>query len=234
VGEIEAVTATGDPPGDRPDLELVVQLRASGARRAELRLRSGPAEPARLILQGTSAYLTLEFDPRLEQPAQLIRHAPSAAETLVALPTWDPHEATYSVLAASRARQTVPSLPSPSLHDATRAMELSEATVRSLRRGRTVDLYYEPISEQATFKSVMTSTGCVIFLVALLLLPLSLAGPPLGLDWTIFIAYLIPPALVIFVVLQTLRLAVRDPSARDRGQSPIAEDGSPPGPPAAS
>ena len=28
VGEIEALTATGDPPGEDPDLELVVQLRA--------------------------------------------------------------------------------------------------------------------------------------------------------------------------------------------------------------
>ncbi len=30
LGEIEALTATGDPPGDDPDIELVVQLRADG------------------------------------------------------------------------------------------------------------------------------------------------------------------------------------------------------------
>ena len=41
IGEIEALTATGDPPGQHPDLELVVQLRAAEARRAELRAWSG-------------------------------------------------------------------------------------------------------------------------------------------------------------------------------------------------
>ncbi len=37
IGEIDALTATGDPPGERPDLEVVVQLRAGEGRRAELR-----------------------------------------------------------------------------------------------------------------------------------------------------------------------------------------------------
>ncbi len=92
-------------------------------------------------------------------------------------------------------------------------MELAEAAVRSLRRGRTVELHYEAISEEATFKSVMTSTGCLILIAILFVLPLSMAGPPLGLKWTLFIPYLIPPVLVIFVVMQILRLAVRKPNA---------------------
>jgi myo-inositol 2-dehydrogenase/D-chiro-inositol 1-dehydrogenase len=94
-------------------------------------------------------------------------------------------------------------------------MEVAEATVRSLRRGRTVDLHYEPVSEEANFKSVMTSTGCMILIGALVAVLLALSGPPLGYHWTIYIAYLIPPILVIFVVLQTLRFAIRpsDPVA---------------------
>ena len=88
-------------------------------------------------------------------------------------------------------------------------MELSEATARSLRKGRTVDLHYEAISEEASFKSVMTSTGCMLIIGALLIIPLALAGPPLGLNWTIYIAYVIPPVLVLFIILQTLRFAVR-------------------------
>ena len=90
-------------------------------------------------------------------------------------------------------------------------MELAEATVRSLRRGRTVDLHYEAITEEANFKSVMTSTGCMILIGALVAVLFALSGPPLGFNWTIFIAYLIPPILVIFMVLQTLRFAVRTP-----------------------
>jgi myo-inositol 2-dehydrogenase/D-chiro-inositol 1-dehydrogenase len=94
-------------------------------------------------------------------------------------------------------------------------MELAEATVRSLRRGRTVELHYEPISEEANFKSIMTSTGCLLFLASLFVLPLALAGPPLGLSWMIYIAYLIPPLLALFVIMQTLRLAVRRPIASE-------------------
>ena len=86
--------------------------------------------------------------------------------------------------------------------------------MRSLRRGRTVDLHYEQISEESNFKSVMTSTGCMILLAALFAVIFALAGPPLGYPWTIYIAYLVPPILVIFVVLQTLRLAVKKPDSR--------------------
>jgi len=224
LGEIEALTATGDPPGDQPDLELIVQLRAALGRRAELRIWSGPDEPSRLSFLGTAGSLTLEFDPRFQQPARLIRRMSSAAEHRQELAPWDSYEAIISVLAASRARRAGPDLPCPNLHDATRAMELAEATTRSLRRGRTVDLYYEPITEEAGFKSVMTSTGCLILLGALCTLPLALAGPALGMNWTIFIAYLIPPILVIFVLLQILRFAVRKPgeseSAQKRDEKP--------------
>ena len=101
-------------------------------------------------------------------------------------------------------------------------MELCEATVRSLRRGRTVDLHYESISEESNFKSVMTSTGCMILVGALFAVMFALAGPPLGFHWTIFIAYLIPPILVIFVILQSLRFAVRTPEASERTSQPTS------------
>jgi myo-inositol 2-dehydrogenase/D-chiro-inositol 1-dehydrogenase len=209
LGEIEALTATGEPPGDHPDIELMVQLRAVLGRRAELRLWSGSEEPSRVALLGAGGSLTLEFDPLFQQPALLIRRASSGQEHCEELERWDPHEAIFAVMTASTARRGGPELPSPNLQDATRAMELSEATTRSLRRGRTIELYYEPITEEANFKSVMTSTGCVILLIALFVLPLALAGPALGWNWTIFIAYLIPPVLVIFIVMQVLRFAVR-------------------------
>jgi hypothetical protein len=45
-----------------------------------------------------------------------------------------------------------------------------------------------------------------------------MAGPPLGMPWTLYIPYLILPALVLFVVMQTLRLAIRR-----RGTTPSAD-----------
>jgi myo-inositol 2-dehydrogenase/D-chiro-inositol 1-dehydrogenase len=212
LGEIEALTATGDPPGECPDVELIVQLRATGSRRAELRIWAGPAEPARLTLLASDGSLTLELDPARGRPDRLIRQNPPRDPLMTQLPPWDAHQAIFSVLAASMGRRGVTDLPSPSLHDGTRATELGEAVVRSLKRGRTVELHYESISEEATFKSVMTSTGCLIILGSLLLLPLAMAGPPLGLTWTLFIPYVIPPVLVLFIIMQTLRLAVRRPN----------------------
>ena len=52
LGEIEALTASGDPPGVYPEYELVVQLRAAEGRRAEVRVHSArraggrPASPS--------------------------------------------------------------------------------------------------------------------------------------------------------------------------------------------
>jgi predicted dehydrogenase len=213
LGEIQALTATGDPAGDRPDIELVVQLRTADSRRGEVRIRSGPPEPARLILLAADGSMTLEFDPWFEGPARLARHTPPSPPQVTELAPWDAHKAILSVLSTSLARRGDPDLPGPSLHDGTRAMELAEAAIRSLRRGRTVELHYESISEEATFKSVMTSTGCLILIAMLVLLPLSMAGPPLGFKWTLFFPYLIPPVLVIFVIMQILRMAVRRPNA---------------------
>jgi predicted dehydrogenase len=209
IGEIEALTATGDPPDTRPEIELVVQLRAAHAQRAEVRIWSGPDEPARLTLLGSQGSVTFELDTLLAQSARLIRRVTHQAEQVEEFEPWDAHDAICSVLEASRTVRSGTDFPSPSLHDATRAMELTEATVRSLRRGRTVDLHYEPITEEATFKSVMTSTGCVILMGALVAVLVALSGPPLGFNWTIYIAYLIPPILVIFVMMQTLRFALR-------------------------
>ena len=103
-------------------------------------------------------------------------------------------------------------------------MELSESVVRSLRRGRTIDLHYESISEESSFKSIMTSTGCLILLGSLLVLPLALAGPALGVNGTIYIAYLIPPVLVLFAVLQVLRFGIRRPGGT-LGRNHVAEGG---------
>ncbi len=227
VGEIEALTATGDPPGEDPDYELVVQLRASESRRAEVRIRSETAGPARLTLQAANGSLTLEIEPADERGCRLIRQAAPRAPEVIELEPWDPHEAIFGVLLSSVGRHEGANLPGPNLQDATRTMELAEAAVRSLRRGRTIELHYEAISEDATFKSVMTSTGCMILLAMLFVLPLSMAGPPLGLKWTLFIPYFILPILVIFVVMQLLRLAVRRPApsssvdpARDQESRP--------------
>lgn len=207
VGEIEAVNASGDPTGDRPTESLVVQLRAAGGRRAEVRLWVGPPEPSRLILSGGGITLTLELPPRLDGPSRLVRREVDGRETVTEFGPWDPHAAALGVLAGATSGQTV----HPDLADGTRATEVAEGVARSLRRGRTVDLHYEEVSEAGTFKSVMTSLGCLLLLGILVTIPLALAGPALGMPWTVYVGYLIPPVLVGFALVQLFRFAIREP-----------------------
>jgi myo-inositol 2-dehydrogenase/D-chiro-inositol 1-dehydrogenase len=212
LGEIEAVTATGDPPGARPTESLIVQLRGRENRRAEVRIERAPEGPApaagRLVINNAAGALTLEHSPTWDGPARLIRRTTAGGEAVTELEPWDPHAAMLAVLieAASGRDRDV----RPNLLDGTRAMELAEATVRSLVRGRTVDLHYEEISEAATFKSVMTSVGCLVFLAVLVVLPAALVGPPLGFPGTVYLAYAIPPILVLYILGQLFRFALRD------------------------
>jgi myo-inositol 2-dehydrogenase/D-chiro-inositol 1-dehydrogenase len=205
LGEVEAVTATGSPPGPVPTEELVVQLRAGESRRAEVRVWSGPPGPSRLSAHGAAGTLTLEYDPAFRSPARLTQSTAGGTETARELGAWDPHAALLGALAAPASGGAS----GPTLLDGTRATELAEAVVRSLRRGRTVDMHYEEISESGTFKSVMTSLGCMLLLAILVVLPAALIGPALGVRWTVYLAYVIPPVLVAFVVLQALRLGIR-------------------------
>jgi myo-inositol 2-dehydrogenase/D-chiro-inositol 1-dehydrogenase len=223
MGEIEALTASGDSAGERPETELVVQLRAAEGRRAEVRISvATPSEPSRLTVSGSNGSLALEYDRRLLIPARLIRRfGASAHEEIDELEPWDAHEAIIGAVLFSMEHRDGAGRPTPgpTLHDGTRAMELSEAVIRSLRRGRTIELHYESISEESSFKSIMTSTGCMILLGALLILPLALAGPALGVSGTIYLAYIIPPVLVIFAVIQILRFGIRRedvPAANER------------------
>ncbi len=71
LGEIEAVTATGDPPGDRPTQSLVVQLRARDARRGEIRIVGSTTEPARLVISAAEGTLTREHVPSYHGQSQL-------------------------------------------------------------------------------------------------------------------------------------------------------------------
>ncbi len=205
LGEVEALTATGDPPGDRPTEALVVQLRGAGGRRGEIQLRAGDAgETATLTVVCAEGTLAFEHDPEWLGPSRLVGRGPGDAGRVDELPPWDARAAVMAALTAAVGGVAT----RPDLLDGTRAVELAEAAGRSLRRGRTIDLHYEEVSEAANFKSVMTSLGCLVIVGVLVVLPLALAGPALGLPWTIYLAYLILPALGIFILLQGLRLAL--------------------------
>lgn len=208
LNEVEAVTATGDPHSEAAPQTLLVVARVPENRRAEVRLWIGQPEPARLILAGERGSLTFEFDPSFDGPAYLVRKVPPEPETRTELDPWDPKAAMLDLFTDAAGGAEV----HPDLLDATRTLELAGAVAQSLTRGRTIDLHYEDISETSNFKTVMTSTGCVLLLCTLVVLPLALVGPVFGLVWTLYLAYAIPPILVLFMLLQMFRFALRKES----------------------
>jgi predicted dehydrogenase len=207
LGEVLSLTALGDPPGDHPTRSLTVQLRGTQGRMAELRLTaSGPDSPARIVLTGGTGSLTLEVSPGWAGPSLLIGPGGRSTE----LPPWSPRGALLEIFTlAVSGRPT-----RPNLIDGTRAMELTSAARRSLRRGRSIDLHYEEVSEANNFKTVMTSVGCMVLLGILVALPAALVGPALGIGQTIYIAYAIPPILILFAMLQFLRLVLKPSRAK--------------------
>lgn len=217
IGEVRAVTAAGVPPGDRPTESLTVHLRGESDLHAEVRLSLGPREPARLIVPTEGGSLALEHDPDFHGPARLVRRSAREGESVTELGTWDARAAILRALAEAGPERE----PDPSLLDGTRAMEVSEAAARSLRKGRTIDLAYEEMSELGNFKSVMTSVGCALLLGTILLLFVAAAAKSLGFDQGVYIAWIVPPLLVIFVLFQLLRYGIRTPA---RGE-PARKDG---------
>ncbi|WZO98923.1 hypothetical protein EP7_000514 [Isosphaeraceae bacterium EP7] len=208
LGEVEALSANGDPLGVRPTSRLLVPLRGPGGRAAELRIETGHARSARLAVGLPQGSLVWEFDPGFRQPSRLFRRDHDGGETVETYDDWDPHAAMLDALTSAVAGAE----PSPGLIDGTRTLELASAVVRSLKRGRTIDLHYEEISEEGSFKSVMTSMGCLVLMGSLFSLPIALAGPAIGMPWLIYLAYLIPPALVVFLLMQCLKLVLRKPA----------------------
>jgi myo-inositol 2-dehydrogenase/D-chiro-inositol 1-dehydrogenase len=68
-------------------------------------------------------------------------------------------------------RQAGRRMPGADWDDACRSVELLENVDISKRRGKTIQLHYEDISEENTFKSLMTAGGCLILILLVVLLP---------------------------------------------------------------
>lgn len=84
-------------------------------------------------------------------------------------------------------------------------LELVEAVERSARKGRTVELYHEEASEEATFKGLMAAGGCLLLMLAI---GLAIAAATFG-RFRLMIANAWPYALLIvlavFLGLQLLK-----------------------------
>jgi len=113
------------------------------------------------------------------------------------------------------------------LDAASATLELCEATARSIRRRRTVDVHFDAGTERSVFKSQMTAMGCGVLTWLLLgMVAYLIAGQLLTLpDWawhTARILWMVP--LVLFLVAQMLLPLTRDRGGNLRGGRSSADD----------
>lgn len=97
-------------------------------------------------------------------------------------------------------------------------LELVEAVERSLRKGRTVELFHEEASEQGTFHGVMAAGGCLLLMLSI---GTAIAATMLG-KFQFAVAnawpYALLAVLAVFLLMQFLKFVFppQDPDAANR------------------
>ena len=97
----------------------------------------------------------------------------------------------------------------PDWVDAARSIELAETIERSLKKSRTIELYYEDYTEEGTFKGTMTSVGCGLLLAGMFLLGAVAIAEQMGLPYVRAWPYLLLGFFGLFLLMQMLMLVFR-------------------------
>lgn len=118
-----------------------------------------------------------------------------------------PRASLEQLIAAIRGRR-----PAPDWVDAARSVELTETIDRSLEKARTIELYYEDYTEEATFKGTMTSVGCGLLLLAVFALALVGIAEQMNIPYVRYWPYVLAGLLGVFLAAQ-LALFVRGKGA---------------------
>jgi predicted dehydrogenase len=219
IGPISSVSASGppttgrDPLGPRPkELPSLANLSVhfGGERELAARWSIGPVveQPgAVLTLLGEQGRAVLQMPKRQAWSIEL----PTGSGTFTA-PLEDDGPA--PALAHLAAAIETPVRDADAWLSACRDQEAAEAVDRSLQRGRTIELYNEPHTEDASFKGIMSMGGCVLLLGVLVIVILAALVEGLQLParnwplWRLWPLYLLV-SIVAFLLLQLFKLAVR-------------------------
>jgi predicted dehydrogenase len=117
-------------------------------------------------------------------------------------PEWNPASAALDELAGAIAGDQ----PIPDWVDACRSIELTETIERSLAKARTLELYYEDYTEDATFKGTMASIGCGLLMLTLCVLGLVGVAEQLRIPYVGAWRYIAVAVFVVFLLVQLIML----------------------------
>ena len=200
-GELTKIGAMAPAGADERYANLGVQL--SGPGNVLVRWSVGPVEEragARIMLVARGGKATL-FIPQDDGPwtLEVLR---GDRRDLQEFAAWNAAAESIRHMQRAIAGEEV----HPDWIDACRCIELAESIDRSLNKGRTLELYYEDYSEQATFKGTMTSLGCGLLVAALAVLPVAAIAARLGVPLARYWAWILLAVFTLFLLLQGLRL----------------------------
>lgn len=212
LGQIDRVSAIGVESLNQQDWShLSVQMVGSGG--VVGRWTPWPAsagQPSRLELVGQlgMAIADLEGDPG-HWGLRVVTPVASQVE----LPQWNGATATLA-----RLHQAVVERDPVARHqidedweNACRAVEIADSVEQSCRRGKTIELFHEEHTEEATFKGVMAAGGCLLLVLILMFMiglqVVSTVRPEIG-GWTgwSFVWKFVVLIMTGFLGLQLLRL----------------------------
>ncbi|QDU64373.1 hypothetical protein Pan216_52630 [Planctomycetes bacterium Pan216] len=214
-GEIEEISATGgDESGGGS--QLLVSARHQSGILTTIRWRALPSEGYGFRLETTAGTIEGTFERGCQGPVTLIdrRGGQLRTETHEPFdvgPTW---VAEWEALREKRDDEA--------WHRGLRQIELASATNESLERHRAVSLEYSDVSEQQSFRSIMTLTGCGMLMGLVLVVIVAAIMTSMGVfgNWQPPIFLGILGVLALFCSLQLLGLLFRPakppkPSPRD-------------------
>jgi predicted dehydrogenase len=203
-GELTKVGAMASQGDEEGYANLGVQL--SGPSSVLVRWSVGPADPAataeetvggQLALVGASGKAVLNMPGG---QAWSLETVASGQTTRQSFESWNaPAEALARLETAIGGGEV-----QPTWADAARSIELADAVRRSLLKGRTVELHNEDFTEQGTFKGLMTSLGCGLLLVTLLVLVVTVSLA--SLFRSAYVPHIIAAVLGLFLLIQSLKL----------------------------
>jgi hypothetical protein len=200
-GELTKLGAMGAGSEEAAYAHLGIQL--SGEGQAAVRWGVSPVESAsgaRLSLLGENGKAVLHM-PEGERPWSL-ETSQSGRTSCEEFPDWNPAAAALDQFQQAIRGQVF----EPDWVDGARSVELTETIERSLRKARTVELYYEDYTEEGTFKGTMTSLGCGLLLLGLALLVVVALGEQMGIPFLRHWPKLLLAVLAFFLMLQLLKL----------------------------
>ncbi len=199
VAEVSAL-AVAEEVGPNDTLTLTGRFQEGGL--FQVLLVKGATRPGcRLRIRGEHGEALLTCPDGWYGPARL--EYPGLGETRAETwDAWDPVPVWINQLHQALAGRPGHAA-NPHWLDATRCLELFDAARRSAAKRRVVPMVYEEFTEVSTFKSAMTSIGCGLLVLGTLLFILGV-----GFRWPRWAVHSLIGCLVLFLVLQALRLIV--------------------------